>query len=85
MWEGRLNGPLKEVLPYAVKIYPKQLQLVNEMQKAGVMIIGEPTQDGVIRTPFPGSAFTTSSNCLSGLAYRRSKHYAPPLSTPRFS
>jgi Amidohydrolase family len=39
MWQERLEGPLKEVRPYSVKVYPKQLQLVNDMQKAGVMII----------------------------------------------
>ena len=27
MWKERLKGQLKEVLPYAVKVYPKQLQL----------------------------------------------------------
>jgi Amidohydrolase family len=39
MWQERLEGPLKEVRSYSVKVYPKQLQLVNDMQKAGVMII----------------------------------------------
>jgi hypothetical protein len=39
MWQERLKGPLKEVLPYAVKIYPEQVQLVHEMQEAGVTII----------------------------------------------
>jgi Amidohydrolase family len=39
MWQERLKGQLKEVFPYAVKVYPKQVQLVHEMQEAGVTII----------------------------------------------
>jgi hypothetical protein len=39
MWKERLKGPLKEVLPYAIKIYPRQLQLVNDMQKTHVLIL----------------------------------------------
>ena len=38
-WERRRTGAMQKMLPYAVKVYPKQLQLVHAMQNAGVMIL----------------------------------------------
>ncbi len=39
MWQARLAGPLRQILPYATKAYPKQLETVGAMQKAGVWIL----------------------------------------------
>lgn len=66
LWEERLKGPLKEVLPNAVKIYPKQLQLVNAMHKAGVLIIAGTDAGWGNPYTFPGFSLHDELELLVG-------------------
>jgi hypothetical protein len=66
LWEERLKGPLKEVLPYAIKIYPKQLQLVNAMHKAGVLIMAGTDAGWGNPYAFPGFSLHDELELLVG-------------------